>query len=87
MIWLLILGPWLTVALMATGMAFEGGYTLDAYLSLVSFWAYPVLVVTGWLLGRKWPALVFLPLLTVVPFGVEHWLWHAGVRVVFAPAQ
>ncbi len=44
-IWCVILVPWVPIfSVMGTGMAFEGGYTLGAYLFVVMAWAYPILV-------------------------------------------
>ena len=67
LIWLVILPPWMLLALMGTGMAFEGGYTLDAYMTLVVVWVYPALVAAAWFFRRKRPQLVWLPLLTAIP--------------------
>jgi hypothetical protein len=56
---------------MGTGMAFEGGYTFDAYLFVFDVWAYPVLVGIAWLFRRRRPALVWLPALILVPYVFE----------------
>jgi hypothetical protein len=79
---LLVLGAF--PALMGTGMAFEGGYTLDAYLGLVAIWSYPPLVALAYFFRRRRPALVWLPLLTVALIIVEQLVWQFGIRVTFS---
>lgn len=67
-IWFVVLVPWIPVfTLMGTGMAFEPGYTLDAYLFVFMAWAYPVLVFIAYLFRRRRPGLVWLPALILVP--------------------
>jgi hypothetical protein len=42
-IYFVILIPWIPfLTLMGTGMAFEGGNTLDAYVSVATVWAFPI---------------------------------------------
>jgi hypothetical protein len=67
-IWSVILVPWLPVfTLMGTGMAFEGGYTLEAYLFVVAAWTYPALVAIAFFFRRRNPLFVYLPILTIIP--------------------
>jgi hypothetical protein len=44
-------------------MAFDGGYTLDAYVFFWSVASYPVTVAIAAFTRKKVPELVFLPLL------------------------
>jgi len=66
-LWCVVLVPWIPVALIGTGMAFEGGHTLGAYLFIATAWTYPVLVSLVYFLRRRNPELIWLPLLTLVP--------------------
>jgi hypothetical protein len=67
-IWFVILVPWFPLfTLMGTGMAFEGGYTVEAWMFVVAVWAYPILVGVAFFFRRKRPAFISLPILTVVP--------------------
>jgi len=79
---LLVLGAF--PALLMTGMAFEGGHTLDAYLSLVAVWSYPPLVAAAFFCRRKKPAFVWLPLLTILLFVIQQLVWQFGLRVRFS---
>ena len=79
---LLVLGA--LPALMGTGMAFEGGHTLDAYLFLIATWSYPPLVAIAFFYRRRKPVLVWLPVLTVFLFIAELLLSQLGVRVKFS---
>jgi hypothetical protein len=83
-IWCILLVLGALPALMVTGMAFEGGHTLDAYLSLVAVWSYPPLVAVAYFYRRRKPLLVCLPLLTVVLFIVEQIAWQFGPRIKFS---
>lgn len=51
---------------MATGMAFEGGYTVRAYFFVAIAWAYPALVGIAWFFRRRNPKLIWLPLLPLI---------------------
>jgi hypothetical protein len=66
-IWCIILVPWLPFCIMGTGMAFEGGYTLGAYVSVVTFWMYPALLGVAYFFRRRKPELIWLPVLTLIP--------------------
>ncbi|MGA2589628.1 MAG: hypothetical protein ABSH32_06915 [Bryobacteraceae bacterium] len=48
-------------------MAFEGGYTLGAYVSVVTFWMYPALLGVAYFFRRRKPELIWLPVLTLIP--------------------
>jgi hypothetical protein len=77
--WLALLGLAALPGLMLTGMAFEGGHTLDAYLSLVAVWSYPLLVAIACFYRRRRPLCVGLPLITPLLFVVPQLvlgLWH-----------
>jgi hypothetical protein len=67
-IWCLILVPWLPFfTLMGTGIAFEGGDTLGAYLFVVMVWTYPALVGVALFFRRRQPKLIWLPMLPLIP--------------------
>jgi hypothetical protein len=83
-IWLVLLGLAALPGLMLTGMAFEGGHTLDAYLSLAAVWSYPLLVAIAYFYRRRRPLCVWLPLTTVLLFVVEQLVWGFGIRVKFS---
>jgi hypothetical protein len=40
---------------MGTGMAFDGGNTLDAYVSVAIVWAFPIFVAVSYLFRRGNP--------------------------------
>jgi hypothetical protein len=82
---LLVLGS--LPALMLTGMAFEGGHTLDAYLTLVAVWIYPPLVGLAFFFRRSRPVLVCLPFLSGLVLLINQVAWDLGGRVVFSPPQ
>jgi hypothetical protein len=82
-IWCIILVAGSLSGLMLTGMAFEGGHTLDAYLALIAVWSYPVLVGLAFFYRRRRPLFVWLPSLTGVLFLIEKIVWLIGVRVTF----
>jgi len=70
--WCVILVPWLPIfTLMGTGMAFEGGYTIDAYVFVFESWAYPVLVAVAYWFRRRKPVLIWLPALVFLPVFTE----------------
>jgi hypothetical protein len=83
-IWCILLALGALPALMLTGMAFEGGHTLDAYLSLVAIWSYPPLVGVAYFYRRRRPGLVWLPVLTVFLFIIEQLAWQFGLRIKFS---
>jgi hypothetical protein len=75
-IWCILLVLGALPGLMLTGMAFEGGHTLDAYLSLIAVWSYPPLLAIAFFYRRRKPGLVYLPLLTVALFILEEFAWR-----------
>lgn len=83
-VWIILLVLGAPLALMGTGMAFEGGHTLDAYLGLLAAWSYPPLVAVAYFYRRRRPWLVCLPLLTVLLFAVEQIVWNLGIRITFS---
>jgi hypothetical protein len=83
-IWCILMVLGVLPALMLTGMAFEGGHTLDAYLSLIAVWSYPPLVVIAFFFRRRKPALIWLPLITVALFMTENLVWQSGLRIKFS---
>jgi hypothetical protein len=68
-VWCSLLPLWAIVASIS-GMAFDGGPTVSAYI--VFYWfvfAYPTLLVIAFFCRRKSPLLVWLPLLAfLIPF-------------------
>ena len=66
-IWAVLLVPWLPFAALS-GMAFDGGPTLAAYLFVWGLLTYPVSLLIAWLLRKKAPFLVFLPCVNVILF-------------------
>jgi hypothetical protein len=67
-VWFVILVPWFPFfTLMGTGMAFESGYTLEAYLFVIAVWTYPALVGIAYFFRRRKPEFIMLPILTFMP--------------------
>ena len=64
-VWLILFLPWLPLATMGAGMAFEGGDTWSAYIFAWSLCVYPVLVFIGYIARQKMPVLILLPALSV----------------------
>jgi hypothetical protein len=83
-VWCILMALGLIPGLMATGMAFEGGHTLDAYLGLAAIWSYPPLVAIAFFFRRRKTVLIWLPLLTVLLFAVEQLVWKAGFQIKFS---
>ena len=75
-IWCILLVLGAIPGLMLAGMAFEGGDTLDAYLSVIAVWSYPPLLAIAFIFRRRKPRLVYLPLLTVALFIFEEVYGH-----------
>jgi hypothetical protein len=66
-IWCLILVPWLPfITLMGSGLAFDGGNDLGAYLFVLIAWAYPTLVLIAYFFRRKKPGFIWLPILPLI---------------------
>jgi hypothetical protein len=71
-IYFVILVPWIPFfTLMGTGMAFDGGNTLDAYVSVATFWAFPIFVAVGYLFRRRKPGLIWLPTIPLIWFFIQ----------------
>jgi hypothetical protein len=68
--WAVLLIPWLLVAPLS-GMAFDAGYTAEAYTFVWSVWTYPVTVGITAVFRRWWPWVVLLPLLNVAGCGAS----------------
>lgn len=66
--WVLSLIPWFIFILPGAGMAFDGGYTSEAYVFSGAVLSYPPMVILALISKRWFPACVFLPLLSVVCF-------------------
>jgi hypothetical protein len=47
-------------------MAFDGGYTAEAYTAVWSVWTYPALLAISFLCRRKAPGLIWLPALSLL---------------------
>jgi hypothetical protein len=60
--WIMLLLPWFWLAGLS-GLAFDAGKTLEAYVVVGSVWTYPVSVLIAAILSRKQAWLVFLPIL------------------------
>ena len=71
--WVVLLIPWLLVAGLS-GMAFDGGYTAEAYTFFWSVWAYPITVGIVAVFRRWVPWIVLLPLLTLAGCGASELL-------------
>lgn len=62
--WIVLLLPWLMIAPLSA-MAFDGGYTAEAYAFVWSVWSYPITVGLTAVL-RRWSVwAIWLPLLNV----------------------
>jgi len=66
-IWAFLLIPWFYLFSL-TGMAWDGGNSLSVvdYVGLACIWTYPVMLVIAYVLRRKLPVLIFLPLLNIL---------------------
>ena len=63
-VWIILLIPWVVIAPLS-GMAFDGGNTIGAWLAVVSIWSYgPLLFLAFKLLDRSRKA-VLLPLVSL----------------------
>ncbi len=63
--WIVLLVPWLLLAPLS-GMAFDGGYTAEAYTFAWSVWTYPITVGLTAVLRRFVVWIVWLPLVNLV---------------------
>jgi hypothetical protein len=79
-LWLALLCPWLIFTPLATGMACDGGCTTGIIVTVYFMWSYPIFVAISYLSRRRWPALIALPLLYFLPFGLlmlaRKYNWH-----------
>jgi hypothetical protein len=64
-IWLILLLPWLLFAGLS-GMAFDAGNALRAYVYLFSLWTYPVSVWVVWKFREERPAIALFPMLNLL---------------------
>ena len=64
-VWLVLLLPWLPLFFLS-GMAFDAGPTLEAYVFVFFLWTYPISVFIVGILRNKKPLLALLPLLNVL---------------------
>jgi hypothetical protein len=62
-LWIVLLVPW-CFFFPLSAMAFDGGYTLGAYVFFWSVACYPVTVIVAGFTRKKVPALIFLPFLS-----------------------
>jgi hypothetical protein len=62
--WLLLLLPWLWFCPLS-GMAFDPGPSVEAYVLVISICTYPIPVFIAASYRKKLPAMVLLPLLNV----------------------
>ena len=65
MVWAFLLVPWAALA-MASGMAFEDGHTIGAYVFVGSVLTYPLSVLIAASFRRKRQWLIFLPCVNIV---------------------
>jgi hypothetical protein len=63
-IWVVLLIPWLPFAGLS-GMAFDGGNTVEAWLFVLSTWFYGPAVLAAFKLRTRYPAVVFLPIVSI----------------------
>jgi hypothetical protein len=66
-IWIILLIPWLVMAPLS-GMAFDGGNTIWAWLAVVSIWSYGPLVFLAFKLLDRSRKAVLLPLISIAAF-------------------
>jgi hypothetical protein len=71
--WAVLLIPWLLVAPLS-GMAFDAGYTAEAYAFVWSVWTYPITVGIVAVCRRWVPWIVLLPLLNIAGCGASEFL-------------
>ena len=63
-LWLLLFLLWIPIAPLGA-MAFDGGYTIEAYVFVWSLWTYPLCLLVAVHYERKMPGLMYLPFLNV----------------------
>jgi len=66
-VWGVLLTPWAPFA-MLSGMAFDGGHTIHAYVFVWSLLTYPVALLIAAIFRRKMALLVLLPCLNIFAF-------------------
>ena len=71
--WVVLLVPWLLVAPLSA-VAFDGGYTAEAYAFVWSVWTYPITVGIAAVFRRWVPWIVLLPLLNLAGCGASELL-------------
>jgi len=70
-LWVILLIPCIPL-IPLSAMAFDGGYTLDAYVLFWSVASYPMTVAIAGFMRKRIPALVFLPFLNfIVPLSLD----------------
>jgi predicted permease len=72
-VWCLLLIPWAFFALMS-GMFFDAGYTVEAYLAFLGIWTYPILLGIAFFYRKKRPILLWLPALNFAVLGLSSWV-------------
>ena len=75
-LWVTLLFPWLLVA-PAAAIAFDGGYTFEAYLFVGFVWTYPISVFVGGVLvfWKRKPLAALLPCMNVLGV-LSDFLWR-----------
>ena len=73
--WIILLLPWILLALMS-GMAFDAGYTVEAYTTVACILTYPITVLTAGILRKKKAILVLLPCLNFLVMGLVSAIAH-----------
>jgi len=71
--WVVLLIPWLPFA-SVSGLAFDGGYTAEAYAFVWSVWTYPIAVGVVAVCRRWVPWIVLLPLLNLAGCSASEFL-------------
>ena len=66
-VWFVLAIPWAPFV-MFSGLAFDNGASLGAYVFTLSLLLYPVTVTIAFLVRQKVPTLVLLPLLNLIGF-------------------
>jgi hypothetical protein len=69
-VWCVLAIPWFPFAVLA-GLAFDGGYTLGAYVFVWSWQSYPFLLAIAFFCRRRRPQLIWLPALSIVAVAVS----------------
>ena len=68
-LWLILLLPWLALFVPMSGMAFDAGPSLAAWLVAIGVWSYPPTIILAFILRRRRDGYAWLPLFSLAfPF-------------------